>query len=359
MKRIDRRTFLGAGAGLAAWSMLPGLGMAQQGSGLRQVRLGVGLKAMSPIVINLVIGEILGYNAAEGFTLNTLALGTNANVQVAVDRGEVDFGVGVPSFGLPVLAQGDWKLARNFYQYTYPYKWDIAVLPDSPVQSYADLKGLRIGVSDFGATDYPVTRNVLRLQGLDPDSDLQWIAVGNGVPAGVALRRQAVDALAYFDTGFGQIEAAGLPFRLLPRPDNLPLVGGQFLQTRVSTLDSHPQWAVGLGRSVSKASTFILENPRAGALAFLRMYPETAPRGASQDAAVEAVLQAISRRIKLYRPPYPDVSMGYIEVSEFRTEAEMTGLQIADYAPFYTNDLIGQIDDYDHEAIRTQARNYT
>ncbi len=63
-----------------------------------------------------------------------------------------------------------------------------------------------------------MTKNVLRSLGIDPDKDVKWTAVGNGIPAGVALDRGAIDALAYYDTGFGQIEAAGMAIEMLPRP---------------------------------------------------------------------------------------------------------------------------------------------
>lgn len=352
---MTRRNFVWA-SGAAAVSLV--VGRPAAAADLRPVKLGVGLKAMSPIVINLVIGEVLGYNKEEGLTVSAMALGTNANVQVAVDRGDVDVGVGVPSFGLPLLAQGQWSTSRNFYEYTYPYKWDIAVAPGSSIARYQDLKGKRIGVSDFGATDYPVTRNVLRSLGFDPDKDFKWIAVGNGVPAGVALQRDAIDALAYYDTGFGQIEAAGIPLKLLPRPEKLPLVGGQFLESRVATFQSQREMLVGVGRSVCKSSQFIMANPRAGALAFLRMFPETAPRGSSTDDAVQAVLRAIGRRIKLYAPPYEGASMGSINEQEFRTEAEMNNLRIADFTPFYTNDLIADINSFDAAKVRAQAKDY-
>ncbi len=72
----------------------------------------------------------------------------------------------------------------------------MAVKRARPVKSYADLKGKNIGVSDFGGTEYPVTRNVLKSMGIDPDKDVKWTAVGAGVPAGVALQRGAIDALA-------------------------------------------------------------------------------------------------------------------------------------------------------------------
>src|SRR5439155_18536471 len=176
------------------------------------------------------------------------------------------------------------------------------VKPGSPLKSYADLKGKKIGVSDFAGTEYPVTRNVLKSLQIDPDNDVKWVAVGNGVPAGVALERNNIDALAYYDTGFGQIEAAGIKLEFLPRPKQLPMIGGQFLMGRKEMLKDNRNVLIGLGRSTCKASQFILANPAAGAKAFLDMYPEAAPRGSSTEDAVKAVLQTIGRRIKLYQP---------------------------------------------------------
>ena len=63
-------------------------------------------------------------------------------MQVALDRGDIDVGIGVPSF-LPIVAKGEWKGAKMFYEYTYPYKWDVAVLPGSKITSYQELKGKR------------------------------------------------------------------------------------------------------------------------------------------------------------------------------------------------------------------------
>ena len=73
---------------------------------------------------------------------------------------------------MPLFAKGELPPIMNFYEYTYPYKWDVAVLPDAPFKSYEDLKGKKIGVSDFGTTDYPVTRAVFKNIGIDPDKDV-------------------------------------------------------------------------------------------------------------------------------------------------------------------------------------------
>lgn len=352
---INRRKVvqgMGAGVGLLA---MPSIVRAQE---LRKIRMGFGIKSVNPIIINILISEGLGYTKEEGLQFTPLALGTNSNAQIAVDKGDTEFAVGTPSFQFPLFAKGQLPPIVNFYEYTYPYKWDVAVKPDSPVQKYEDLKGKKIGVSDLGTTDYPVTRAVLQNIGIDPDKDVQWLSVGAGVTAGVALQRGVIDALAYFDTGFGQIDAAGIGMRMLPRPKNIPLIGGLFLSAKDSFLKENRKVAVGFGRAVNKASEFLLANPEAGARAFLKMYPETAPRGASEADAVKSVLLAAQRRVPLYRPPYENTKMGFIREEELLTDAKFQGLDIKNIKPLYTNDMIDEINDYDHAKIIEQAKSY-
>ncbi len=354
---LDRRELvatLGAVAAALATSA-PRLGHAQAA---RKLRFGMGTKSMNATTINMVIGEALGFNRQEGFSIEPVPLGAISSVQIATDNGDVQFGVGAPSFALPLFARGELPPIVSFYEYTYPYKWDVAVLPDSPSKTYQDLRGRKIGVSGLGTTDYPVTRAVFANLDIDPDNDLQWLAVGEGVTAGVALQRGAIDALAYFDTGFGQIESAGMKLRILPRPANVPMIGGFFVTARRDYLQQNRKTAVGFGRSGAKASEFILASPEAGAKVLLDAYPELAPRGAAQADAIKAVLTPVLRRMQLFRPPYPNLKMGEISEDELRREAEFLKLTISDFKPLYTNELIDEIHNFDKQAIIDQARAY-
>lgn len=323
-----------------------------------KLRFGMGTKSMNATTINMVIGEALGYNKQEGFSIDPVPLGAIASVQIGLDKGDLQFGVGAPSFALPLYAKGELPPIVSFYEYTYPYKWDIAVSPDSPIKSYNDLKGKKIGVSGLGTTDYPVTRAVIANLGMNPDKDVQWLAVGEGVTAGVAVQRNAVDALAYFDTGFGQIEAAGIKLRALPRPANIPMIGGFFVNAKRDYLQQNRKLAVGFGRSGAKAAEFVLANPAAGAKVLLDAYPELAPRGASQADAIKAVLTPVLRRMQLFRPPYPNMKMGQISEDELKREADFLKLKITDFKPLYTNDLIDDIHKFDRQAVIDQAKAY-
>jgi NitT/TauT family transport system substrate-binding protein len=339
-------------AGIASPSVL-------RAQALTKIAMGFGIKSINPIIINILIGEGLGYYKEEGLQFTARPLGTNSNAQIAVDKGDVQFAVGTSSFQMPLYAKQQLPKIVNFYEYTYPYKWDVAVLPDSPLKTYEALKGKKIGVSDLGTTDYPVTRAVLANIGLDPDKDVQWIAVGAGVTAGVALQRGVIDALAYFDTGFGQIEAAKIPLRMLPRPQNIPLIGGLYLSAMENYIKANRKTCIGFARGVAESSEFLLANPEAGARVFLKLFPETAPRGASEADAVRSVLFAANRRIPLYRPPYPNTKMGFIREDELKLEAKFLGLNtIADVKPLFTNDMIDEINNFDHSKIIEQAKNY-
>jgi NitT/TauT family transport system substrate-binding protein len=352
---MKRRDFLHAGAAAALAAATPWDGAL--GQNLRTVRWGLGVKTVGFIVINTLIGEELGYNKAEGFTLDARALGSNANVHIALERGDIEFGVGTPSTLLPLLAKGEAPPIVYFYEYTYPYKWDIAVKPDSRVKRYQDLKGMKIGVSDFGTTDFSVTKIVLRNVGMDPEKDVSWIAVGQGVPAGVALERGNIDALAYYDTGFGAIEAAGIEMRYLPRPAKVPNIGGFYISCRRDFLKANRKLCVGFGRSVAKASEFVLANPEAAAKVFLKMYPEAAPKGKNEAEAVKAVLYSVNKRMPYYRHYDKAVrQLGYISESELRAEADFMNLKVPDLKAVFTNELIGEINDFDVKKVRAEAR---
>ena len=324
----------------------------------RRIRLGFATKTINGQALQTFLPAPLGYAQKTGFSFDMSRLGSLTNVLFALERGQIDLGTVTPAFNLPLAAKGELPPVVAFYEYTYPYKWDIAVLPDSPISSYADLKGKRIGVSNFGTTDYPVTRAVLKeLIGIDPDKDASWAATGEGISAGVALQRQAIDALAYYDVGFGQIENAGIKLRFLPRPPHLPMVGGLYIGAMRETLQNNRSACVAYGRCIAMATEYISANPRAAVAAFLQTYPEAAPKGATPTEAIDQVLATLQRRIALYRPPYAGFKLGQIAAAEWEAEAHLDKLAVPDIGALYTNDLIDEINDFDRDLIIAAAKN--
>jgi NitT/TauT family transport system substrate-binding protein len=357
--QISRRDGLKLASSAALAGMMPGRAQAQPT--LQKLRYGFLDKAVSPDILNLVIPEQLGFYREEGISIEAIPLGSSPAVLASIAQGRIDFGLGVPSFLVPVVAGGQSLPIVNFFEHTYPFKWDMAVVPDSPFRVIGDLKGKRIGVSSLAQSTYPVGRAILALQGIDPDKDVSWLAVGEGVAAGLALTHNQIDGLFYFDTGFGTIDEAGLKLRLLPRPEKVPDVGGLYLAAAPAFLRDHRAWAVGFGRGVAKAAVFTRANPQAAAYAFIQMYPEAAPRGKSVEEQVHAILGSLSRRLKLYASYNPAVTQwGYIDPAEWVEEVKFAHAEqkIPDPSIFYTDDLIADINRFDAAAVKAQALAY-
>jgi NitT/TauT family transport system substrate-binding protein len=328
---------------------------------LQKLRLGFGTKVVSPMIANILIPEYLGYYRQEGLTLEFFPLGPNTVVMEQIASKRIEFATGVPTVQLPVVAKGEKLPTLNFFEFTYPFKYGLAVLPKNAVTGLADLKGKTVGVSSLGLTDYPVLKLILKRNGIDPDKDISILAVGEGVIGGQALQRGAIDALFSYDTQFGQIEAVGIPMRYVTLPKNVPNIGGFYLATRLETLREHREWAVGVGRGVAKGQVFIRENPKAAAYAFLQMFPEAAPKASTLEQQLNAIMMPITKRSPFFSSYDPNIKKwGEMSATEFKEEIDFMGLndKVADAAGLFTNELIDEINAFDQEKIREQARSF-
>jgi NitT/TauT family transport system substrate-binding protein len=352
------------GAGLAALVglMAASAAVAQPAQPpLQNVRLGFAAKVITPMIANILIPERLGYYREEGLTVEFVPLGPNPVVLEQLASKRIDFGTAAPSFQIPVVAKGEALPGINFFEFAYPFKYGLAVKPDSPIRTFADIKGRNLGIGSFGLTDFPVVKAVLKAGGLDPDKDVTITAVGEGIPGGQALQRGAVDAYFHYDTGFGSIEAAGMELRYVPLPPNIPMIGGFYLQTRPEILAERRARAVGLARAVAKAEVFIRENPEAAAYVFLQMFPEVAPKGATLKQQIKAVMAPMVKRAALFVSYDKSIAKwGYIKPEEWNEEIRFLGLgdKVKDASAFFTNALIDDINDFDAEKVRKQARDF-
>ena len=354
---LTRRKFNGLLLGATAAVAMP-FGSAF-GQGLKKMVFGAASKTITPLLAPFVVPEYLGYFKEEGLQGDVAVLGSNAAVAAAAEQGRVETVVGVPSFQLQMLADGKPVNFINFFEYSYPFKWGVAVKPDSPIKTLAQLKGKKIGVHNFGTSEYQVGKILVKLSGLDPEKDVSWLSVGEA--AGFSLAKGDIEALVYFDTGFGTIEASGIKLAYLPLPPNVPKVGGLYIGATRKMFTERRADLVKYGRAVAKAMFFIEENPEAASYIFLQMFPEAAPRNKSTQEKVEAILNPMVKRLPSFR--HYDKSIkgyGYISQSELREDVEFLGLQskIKDSSHLYTNDLIKEINAFDREVVKKHARDF-
>ena len=250
---------------------------------------------------------------------------------------------------------------KMFYTQFTRLIYHIAVPADSPIQSIADLKGKKIGVSNMGSASLVIARSALRHHKVPVESDT-FLPVGLGDGAVAALRGGRVQALSMWTAAYASMMRAGLPFRFLYHPTVAEIgSGGFFVSDKM--LPEKRDSLIRFGRAQAKATLFMLESPEAA----VRIYWKGNPAGKSGATDEEAMQRALVEMNTL-RPVYSteknaDKRFGAANMAGIQTYVDMFRDEgvIARSVPaaeLVTNDLIGPINDFDQAKVRALARNW-
>ncbi len=232
--------------------------------------------------------------------------------------------------------------------------------PDSPVKSLADLKGKTVGIRNQGDTGYFGARAMFKELGIDPDKDVEWVSIGEGGPAGEAIYRGRVDAMAFWDGSFARIEVAGFPLRQLPNSPGMQHLFGNGYATRRSALAKERDLYVRFFRAMAKSTVFAYANTDLAIKLHWQVYPESKPKGKSDaEAMAEARKIMDSRKDKWFAAPWQaDKRMGAQSLEEWNAQVAFAGLtgQIKDISRVFTNDIIDDVNKFDRAAIEAKAK---
>ncbi len=324
-----------------------------------RLRLGLGTPTIQALILNIAIGEHLGYYREEGISLTVHPMGNNAATLQALASGTNQVSTVVPSFLLPLAARGQAPPIRAFYNYTPKFKYDIVVNPDSPLRTLADLKGKAIGVPAFGHTAYPIIKALVKAQGWDLDKEIRLVAVGLGPTAGSALRERRVDAYFAGDTDFAQMETQGFALRHLgvKPPAHLDGTGGFYVGAMADWIRQNPRLAVGVGRAVAKGTLFAQTNLEGASWVFMKMYPESVPKGVSREEGVKMVATILrARSVNWLRDGQKH--WGVMLRGDWENEVKFLDLEakIPDATQYYTNEFIEEINKFDAQKVVDQAK---
>ncbi len=318
-------------------------------------------------VPQLVLGVAkgAGYMEEECLDFNYIDTGATTNAMRLVETGEIQFGVALPSVMLTTLAKSnnnDIPLVA-VYNYTPGWKYRAVVLPDSPIKSVKDLKGKTVGVTRMGLSTVPITRSILNDNGIDPDKDVKWVAVGIGATLIQALKSHVIDVFVGWDTNFGQLDIVGFKYKDIPfeAAKGLEFVGATGGLAHRDFVNKRPEVVGRVGRAIAKATVFCQANPRAAADIYLKTYPAQVPKGISYDKALDAVVAEFKLRIELYT--HPKLKLGEWSEAGWKNETTMTELKPADLAKvdvtkLYTNKFVAQYNDFDRAPIVQKAKGW-
>lgn len=317
-------------------------------------------KVLPAGIANLWVGDYLGYFKDEGLRPDWwTSEGAGQTFQLLV-AGRVDMTVGVQDPILLRAAKGEDPPLVMLYNYNRGVIYQLAVKPDSPIRQPAELKGKRIGILSLGHPALTYAKLVLKDAGLNPETDVEFLAVGQGASAGRALYDRQVDALAYWDFHWLQLETLGTPVRTLPQPPFIQRIqAGHAITVRRDFLQRHRRDLVGFLRAVAKGTVFALESPEAAAWIHFQMFPVAKPKGIEEDVALaRAAAELRVRGPLLQRDVGPSHLFGEFIPEAWTAYARFLGAEGVQPARFYTNELIAEVNQFDPAPIQQAARTF-
>jgi ABC-type nitrate/sulfonate/bicarbonate transport system substrate-binding protein len=298
---------LAAVAALAVLTMAAGA--AAQGTRVRLREAHTGTLFMAPVYI----AEAAGYMAEEGIDLELTEVDSGALGIAALISGQVQLFDADPFQAVQLRRQG--KQIIFIYNLTKRVTLDMVMHPEvararnisraTPIaQRFAALRGLKLGITRPGAATDVYMRYYLKRAGLNPDRDVQIVAVGGGGPLLAALRTRQIDAfhlsaptpyLAEKD-GFGTVvikASAGD----VPELDNFMYTGISVYNVFANqNADVLRRWV----RAVNKASRLMRTDLAAAVTQLRKHFPRTDPEVLT--LALREIIPALSEDGRMTEP---------------------------------------------------------
>jgi len=276
---------------------------------------------------------------------------------------DVDYGL--PSIEPVAIIRPQGVKIKNFYTAYQGNIYGIAVPVDSPVKSFAELKGKRIGVTSMASAGVIIARALAATHGWNPDKDISIVVVGEAAQTAALVRSGQIEALSQFDTQYALTENAGVKLRMLEKDNEViarfPANGFIALE---DTLVTRRAQAVALAQGYAKGSLFALNNPEAAVRMLWEVFPQTRSPGKTEADALRDDVKTLEARSGKWR----------LEAGGVTRWGENSEKNYADYVSFLvdnkvlkqsvpatdliTNDLIGDINKFDPAAIAAQAKGY-
>ncbi|KAA9381544.1 ABC transporter substrate-binding protein [Microbispora cellulosiformans] len=248
------------------------------------------------------------------------------------------------------------------------FPWKIGVPEGSKISTAADLKGKKIGIISLASGSNLFTRSFLQQNGLNPDTDVQLLPVGQGAQAKAALDSHQVDALALYAELFAQLEMSGSSFTYLQNPplfDGMPSIA--FTARADDLTDARKDVLTRYMRAAYKGLMFAAVNPEAAVEMGTKVFPQIAGPNASPQKKKELVT-LMKAWLSTSSPQSGDPSTwpdwGVLTEEGLNKAAEYavsTGQVAKKPVPseVWNGSLVTEVNKFDKAALIKQARDYT
>lgn len=254
------------------------------------------------------------------------------------------------------------------YPILFPYNylrnsiWEFAVLEDSDVTSFSDMKDKTIGVLALSSGNIFMTRAALESEGVS-SSDVSFLAVGTGAASFDALKTRQIDVLNLFDTAHVRMEQNGIPIRRIELPEAFRGVSSHGISVTQKLYDTNPDLVARFGRALTKGTIACHANLDACIRAYWEDYPAMRPSAANQDETLKRekeVLEVRMANLMYFRDD--DAKFGEFSdhdwdmlIAALKAGGEVQNENI-DRATLYSNELVSQYNEFDVDTVIEQAK---
>ncbi|MFW7347287.1 MAG: ABC transporter substrate-binding protein [Pigmentiphaga sp.] len=265
---------------------------------LKKVTITVGTQVLNVAYPWLMLPVAKGYWRDEGYDVEVIGVSGSAQGLQQLATGGIQFAQ-LNSTGL-IQANTDANLAVRGILGTGVIDWGVAVMEDSPIKKVSEFKGKRIGIVSLATGGYPLLKGYLRNNGVNPDTEVQIIAVGAGAPALDALKNNRVQGLMFWQSALTGFENAGAKLRVFRSPDwrNMP---DFTLGTMQKTIDSDTAMVEAIARGAAKGWLFAMTNPDCARKVHWAAFPSTKPTGADEATLAKWDLALLNAQLDTMR----------------------------------------------------------
>ncbi len=344
----------------AAFVIIFGLGGTPNASALERIRLLIPVRTIDEAYSPFVVAKEKGYFAAEGYDVTLIAVGGSNESAIQVSAGNAEVGAASPGEALVGIQSGKLDI-RYFYGLYYSNIWSVAVLPDSPIKTLADLKGKKLGVQSMGSAGTTFGRAFVQAAGLDPDQDISFLPIGVGAQAVTSVRQKLVDGAVYWDAALAKFKFSGLDLRALPVPEDLRSLPDVSLLARSETISKDPKMLIGVARAVAKGYDYSIANPESAVLITWKAYPEARSKNLDAAAALKEGVTVNQARLGIWNSPKIGDKHGTLVDADwsrlirfFVDQKVLPAVVPVDHV--ITNQFINDINAYDRAALIEAAK---
>lgn len=350
------------GCALTAAIALLSNAVSAQAKPLKKVRIAVGTTNLNVAYPWLMMPIVLDYWKEEGYDVEVLPVGASLQALQQMVAGNAEFA----QLNSSVVIQANVvnNIPARVVMNNGVIDWSLTVLDDGPIKSVKDLKGKTVGVFSLATGGIAFMKSYMRANGMDPDKDIQLVAVGLGAPPVEALRNNKVQALLFWASAHATFENAGLKLRYLRGSDWRTFPDFTF-STLQKTIDADAAMVEGIARGAAKASVFAVANPDCVRRLHWARWPNTKPSGADDVTIAKWDMNNLKAQLdsmedafkmnggKLWGNATPEA---YGRIQDFMLEAKLIEKKIPPAT--YMNGIAGfydKINKFDAAAIRAQA----